>query len=302
MDICLLGTGGMLPLCDRFLTSCYIEQGGRAVLIDCGEGTQVAAAAAKAKISRIEAILITHAHADHVTGLPGLLLSVANTGKTSPLEIYFPASAQGIITALLTVAGWLPYEIRLVPLGMSGETVFPLTCIDPMLEVRALPLRHSVDCIGYSLTLTHKRVFLPERADALGVPPNKRGILHSGGSITVEGREITPDMVTAEPRPPQKLTYVTDTLPLDEIADFAKGSRLFICEGMYGDRAKKPDMDKKGHMLMQDACGLAARAGAECLWLTHYSPAESDPSAFEAELKELFPAVVISTDGQRTAL
>ena len=95
MDICLLGTGGMLPLKNRFLTSCYIEHEGRAVLIDCGEGTQVAAAKAQIKISRIEAILITHTHADHITGLPGLLLSIANTERTEPLEIYVPLECCG---------------------------------------------------------------------------------------------------------------------------------------------------------------------------------------------------------------
>ncbi|MBQ6634028.1 MAG: ribonuclease Z [Ruminococcus sp.] len=302
MDICLLGTGGMLPLKNRFLTSCYIEHEGRAVLIDCGEGTQVAAAKAQIKISRIEAILITHTHADHITGLPGLLLSIANTERTEPLEIYVPSNAVGMIDALLKIAGRLPYETRVKTLSLREPMTLTLGCIDRMMTLRALPLKHSTPCLGYSLTLNHKRVFLPEKADELGVPLRERSTLHNGGSITVDGRTVTPDMVTSDPRPPEKLTYVTDTLPIAEIADFAKGSDLFICEGMYGDREKKKSMNEKGHMLMQDACELAKRGEVKALWLTHYSPAENDPAAYKNELTKLFKNVTVTKDGAKTKI
>ena len=302
MEIALLGTGGMLPLKNRFLTSCYIEHEGKAVLIDCGEGTQVAAAKAQIKISRIDVILITHTHADHITGLPGLLLSIANTDRCEPLDIFAPKTALNVIDALLTITGRLPFEVRINPLDIKNETSQHLNTIDPMLEMRSLPLKHSTVCLGYSLTLRHKRVFLPEKADELGVPLRERKTLHNGVSITVDGREIPPDMVTSDPRPPQKITYVTDTLPIERIADFADGSALFICEGMYGDPDKKKSMNEKGHMLMQDACRLAGKADVKELWLTHYSPAEPDPSVYKNELVKLFPKVRISKDGRKTTI
>ncbi|MBR1422938.1 MAG: ribonuclease Z [Ruminococcus sp.] len=302
MDICLLGTGGMLPLKNRFLTSCYIEHEGKGVLIDCGEGTQVAAAKAQIKISRICVILLTHTHADHITGLPGLLLSIANTERTEPLNIYAPKNALGVVEALLKITGKLPYRIEIKALETREMSTMRLDAIDPMLELRALPLKHSTICLGYSLTLYHKRVFLPERADELGVPLRERKTLHNGESITVDGKIITPEMVTDEPRAPQRLTYVTDTLPINEISGFASGSELFICEGMYGDTEKKKSMNEKGHMLMQDACALAKRAEVKELWLTHYSPAEPDPKIYKEELRRIFPRVKISRDGQKTVI
>ena len=292
----------MLPLKNRFLTSCYIEHEGKGVLIDCGEGTQVAAAKAQIKISRICVILLTHTHADHITGLPGLLLSIANTERTEPLNIYAPKNALGVVEALLKITGKLPYRIEIKALETREMSTMRLDAIDPMLELRALPLKHSTICLGYSLTLYHKRVFLPERADELGVPLRERKTLHNGESITVDGKTITPEMVTDEPRAPQRLTYVTDTLPINEISGFASGSELFICEGMYGDTEKKKSMNEKGHMLMQDACTLAKRAEVKELWLTHYSPAEPEPKVYKEELRRIFPRVKISKDGQKTVI
>ncbi|MBR1862505.1 MAG: ribonuclease Z [Ruminococcus sp.] len=302
-DICLAGTGGMLPLKNRFLTGCYYELNGKAVLIDCGEGMQVALAKAEIKISRIEMLLITHSHADHVTGLPGLLLSMGNCSREGPLDIYFPAYCERVINSLLFVCGGLPFQVVLHKLPVKEGVSFMAEKIDPMLTVSTLPLRHSVPCLGYSLKLDKKPVFQPENAKALGIPVQYWRLLHAGEEITLEdGRRITPEMVTGEKRDSIKLTYTTDTLPLPAISDFAGDSDLFICEGMYGDRDKKESMDKKGHMLMQDACTLAAEAGAKRLWLTHFSPAELKPEAFEKELKKLFPETLIPKDGMKITL
>ena len=106
-------------------------------------------------------------------------------------------------------------------------------------------------------------------------------------------------MVTLANRRPIKFTYVTDTLPFKAISEFAKGSQLFICEGMYGETDKKQDMNQKGHMLMQDACKLALDAEVEQLWLTHYSPACPAPWVYADELKKIFQNVVITKDGRK---
>lgn len=298
-EICLIGTGGMMPLKNRWLTSCYYEHEGHAILIDCGEGTQIALAEADCKISRIDMLLITHTHADHVSGLPGFLLSLGNASRTEPLDIYLPAGRTQILKNLLSICDRLPFEVRFNELPTDRRCSFTADTIDPMLTIESLPLRHSTVCLGYSLTLTRKQEFQPQAAAELGVPVKYWRTLHSGESVTLEedGRIITPEMVTIANRRPIKLSYVTDTLPFKEIAEFAGGSQLFICEGMYGDREKKKSMNEKAHMLMQDACQLAKSAGAERLWLTHYSPAEVNPAYYEKELRKLFCGVTISSDG-----
>lgn len=302
-DICLAGTGGMLPLKDRYLTGCFLEYSGKAILIDCGEGMQVALAAADMKISRIELLLITHSHADHVTGLPGLLLSMGNCSREEPLDIYIPESAERVVRNLISVCGRLPFEVRLRKLPDKESVSFAADRIDPMLTISTLPLKHSVRCLGYSMLLEKKPVFQPDRAQALGVPIKLWRTLHAGEAVTLEdGRIIQPEEVTGEKRSSVKVTYVTDTLPIREIAEFAANSDLFICEGMYGDKDKKQSMNEKGHMLMQDACQLAAEADAKRLWLTHYSPAEKYPENYEKELKKLFPPVTIPKDGEKLTL
>ena len=302
-DICLLGTGGMLPLRDRFLTSLYYEHNGRAVLIDCGEGTQVAAAAHGVKLSRIECIFITHSHGDHIFGLPGLLSSISNTGRTEELRIFAPRSCIPVINALANITGGLPYPVSAQPLDEDRESDIPLTFIDPLLTVRTLPLSHRVPCLGYCIELRKKPVFEPERARELGVPVEYWKALHSGQSVTLPGGAvIAPGQVTGSQREPVKVVYTTDTLPLPEIAGFAENADLFSCEGMYGLPEKKPSLDEKRHMLMQDACSLAHDAGAKRLWLTHFSPAEKEPEIYEKALKRIFPGVRISSDGERITL
>ena len=302
-DVCLLGTAGMMPLKNRFLTSLYTEYQGNGLLIDCGEGTQVAMSYHGLKMSRITYILITHAHADHISGLPGLLLSIGNNGRTAPVTIVYPVSAEYCIKALLTVCGELPYEVVLHPTSDTEPQAFDAVDISPDLRIRSMPVVHTVPCVGYSALLNRRPVFVPEKAKALGVPVDMWKALHTGESVTLEnGTVVTTEQVIGQPRKPLKLIYVTDTLPIPEIAAMATGSDLFVCEGMYGDTSKKKSMDEKCHMLMQDACGLAAAAGVKRLWLTHFSPAVKDPQIYADELKELFHAVTVPEDGTKTQL
>jgi ribonuclease Z len=302
-EICLLGTGGMMPLKDRFLTSLYAEYNGKAVLIDCGEGTQVAIAKHGLKMSRIELILITHCHADHVAGLPGLLLSIGNSSRTEPLTIAAPGSCVPVIEKLVSICGGLPYEVELRGLPEDRPFGFPAEMVDPMLSVRTMPLSHRVSCLGYTLLLKKKPPFLPNNAKAIGVPVELWKHLHSGETVVLEdGTRVPPEAVTGPKTPPMKITYTTDSLPLEDISEFAQGADLFICEGMYGLPEKKASMNEKHHMLMQDACDLASEAKAKRLWLTHYSPAEKDPAVYAGELHRIFPEAVISADGEKITL
>lgn len=302
-EICLLGTGGMLPLPDRFLTSLYAEYNGRAVLIDCGEGTQVAVAKHGLKMSRIDLILITHCHADHVTGLPGLLLSIGNSARTEPLDIVAPESCLPVIENLMSVCGGLPYKVELHGIPEDRPYEFTADMIDPMLTVKTMPLSHRVSCLGYSLILRRKPVFLPQNAKALNIPVEFWKRLHNGETVTLaDGLRVPPEAVTGEKKRPLKITYATDTLPVAELELFALDADLLICEGMYGSYDKKQSMNEKRHMLMQDACNIALNSQVKKLWLTHYSPAEKEPSVYAEELRKIFPETVITEDGARMSL
>ena len=240
---------------------------------------------------------------DHVTGLPGLLLSIGNCSRTEPLDIYLPTSCMNAVKSLMSVCGYLPYEVELHPLSFSEAESFGIERIDPLLTINTLPLEHSTKCIGYSFEFYRKPVFDPQKAKALDVPVQFWKKLHAGEDVTLEnGQVITQSQVTGGQRAPLKITYTTDTRPLESIVGFAENSDLFVCEGMYGTLDKKQSMEEKGHMLMQDACELAKKANAKRLWLTHYSPAEKEPAVYEDELKAIFPEVSVSVDGMKISL
>ena len=302
-EICLLGTGGMLPLPERFLTSLYAEYNGKAILIDCGEGTQVAAAKHGLKISRIEVILITHCHADHVTGLPGLLLSIGNSSRIKPIDIFAPESCLPVIEKLLSVCGGLPYKVELHGLPEDTSYEFEADMIDHLLTIKTMPLSHRVSCLGYSLVLRRRPVFLPQNAKAMNIPVEFWKKLHNGETVTLsDGLRVPPEAVTGAKKKPLKITYVTDTLPIPELGLFALDSDLLICEGMYGIIERKESMNEKCHMLMQDACNIALEAEAKRLWLTHYSPAEKEPSVYAEELCNIFQETVVTEDGAKITL
>lgn len=293
VDVCLPGTGGMLPLVKRYLTCCWIEVMGRAILIDCGEGTQMALSAANCKVSRLECLLITHFHADHISGLPGLMLTLGNQGKTDPLVIAGPSGISKIVNSLLIIAQKLPFEIIIKELPSREGTSFEAAG----LHIETLPLRHRISCLGYSATFLRKPIFNPEKAAALNIPVTLYKNLHRGESVEVDGKTYTPDMVLDGERAPVKVTYCTDTAPFSEISDFAKNSDLFICEGMYCDEEMRDKMDEKHHMLFSDAAQIAKDANAAQLWLTHYSPALVKPSDYAEDVQKIFANTVVSEDG-----
>ena len=298
VDVCLPGTGGMLPLVRRYLTCCWVEVMGKAVLIDCGEGTQMALSAADCHVNRMECLLVTHFHADHISGLPGLMLTLGNHGKTTPLVIAGPAGIGRVVNSLLIIARQLPFEIIIKELNQKECETFEIAG----LEINTLPLRHKVPCLGYSVTYHRKPVFNPEKAAALNIPVTYYKYLHAGDSVEIDGKTYTPDMVLDGERKPIKITYCTDTRPFDGMADFAAGSDLFICEGMYCDDEMRDKMDEKHHMLFSDAAEIAKKAKVPELWLTHYSPALIRPSDYKDEVCRLFENTVISTDGMKKTI
>jgi len=294
IDVTLLGTGGMYPLPDRALTSLYIRFGGRAVLIDCGEGTQTAIRAAGLRFKPIEAILITHFHADHTSGLPGLLLTMGNEGRTEPLILYGPEGLERTVNALRVIVPELPFEIEFVEFSQTGCVHF--ACGG--LEADAFPVDHGIPCLGYSFLLSRPGKFDPQAATARGIPKNLWGRLQKGESAG----GFTPADVLGAPRKGIRFLYATDTRPVPAIESYGSDADLLILEGMFGEPEKQSRAEISRHMMMQEAAGIAARVNAKALWLTHYSPATPEPKLFEAELKTIFASITIAGDGQTTTL
>lgn len=301
LDVCLLGTGGMMPLPQRYLSATLARYGGKLLLLDCGEGTQVAMRARGWGFRHLAAILLTHLHADHVAGLPGLLLTVANAekGADEPLTIYGPEPLASVLRGLLVLAPRLPYPLR-VEVLRDGET-FTIPEFTG-LEVSCAPLVHDAPCLAYALSVPRARRFDPDRARALGVPVHDWRRLQRGEAVAVAGRAVTPDDVLGAPRRGLRAVLATDTLPTPELPAFVGGADLFICEGMYGDEADKPTRWPPQHLTFAEAATIARAGGARRLWLTHFSPALTDPLAYRDRAAAIFPETTIGYDGLTTTL
>jgi Metal-dependent hydrolases of the beta-lactamase superfamily III len=298
VEVCLPGTGGVLPLENRWTASCWVEFQGTAVLIDCGEGTQIALKKADCRLSRLGLLLITHFHADHIAGLPGLLLTLGNYGKKTPLTIAGPVGLEQIVTSLMTIAPNLPYPVVLNELDEEAQD-FELFGI----HFASMYLQHGVPCLGYRMTFKRKPIFNPNKAKELGVPLYHYKTLHAGQSVVLDnGSLIVPSMVLDGERPPISICYCTDTQSVEEISRFAHDADLFICEGMYGENAQSEKMWKKGHMVFSDSAGLAKSAEVKQLWLTHFSPAMKYPERYLDAARCIFRHTEVGYDGIRTTL
>ena len=297
LELCLLGCGGMMPLPYRKLTSLMARYNGKSVLIDCGEGTQVGIREKGWSFKPIEVICFTHYHADHISGLPGLLLTLGNAQRTEPLLMVGPKGLARVVNALRTIAPDLPFPIEYRELKEKTESIE----MDGY-RIRAFRVNHNVVCYGYTLEIDRAGKFDVDRARENEVEMKYWSRLQKGEIISLPERTLTPDMVLGPARKGIKCTYTTDTRPLQTIVEAAADSDLFICEGMYGDAEMKEKAVEKKHMTFQEAAYLAKQANVKQLWLTHFSPSVVYPEEYLPEVKKIFPATSAGKDGKSITL
>ncbi len=297
LDVCLLGSGGMMPLPYRWLTSLMARFNGSSLLIDCGEGTQVAIKEKGWSFKPIDVICFTHYHGDHISGLPGLLLTMGNADRTEPLTLIGPKGLERVVNALRIIAPELPFEIKFIEITQPEET-FEINGY----RLKAFRVNHNVTCYGYTLEIDRAGKFDLERALAQEIPKPFWKHLQKGETIEDNGRIYTPDMVLGAPRKGIKLTYCTDTRPTKSIVENAVGSDLFICEGMYGEKEKDAKAVEYKHTTFYEAAKLAKEAEVKEMWLTHYSPSLTRPEEYMDDVRAIFPHAKAGKDGMSVEL
>ena len=297
LDVSLLGTGGMMPLPYRWLTALMLRYNGKSILFDCGEGTQIALREKGWSPKPIDIICFTHYHADHISGLPGMLLTMGNAERTEPLLLIGPKGLNRTVSALRTIAPELPFEVNCVEID-GNEQEFSFDGF----RIKAFKVNHNVVCYGYSMNIERAGRFNREEALKNQIEMKYWSRLQKGEVIEAEGRVLTPDMVLGPPRKGLKVTYTTDTRPTESIVEHAEGSDLFICEGMYGEPDKLQKAKEYKHMTFYEAADMARRANVREMWLTHYSPSLPYPEEYMPKVRQIFPASVAAKDGRSVDL
>ena len=303
LEVFILGCGGMMPLPRRHLTSVLLRREGDLLLFDCGEATQISLKKLNLRWKNISTIFISHTHADHVTGLPGILMLSSQVDRTEPLYIIGPPKIKEFVdTSIKVLDMYINYEIIVKEISepgvvMEGENF----------KVEAFQLEHTKPCYGYKLTENPRPgIFHPEKAKELGIPMGAQWseLQHGQTIILPDGRNVTPDMVLGEPRKGRKFSFVTDTLALPSIAGEVRDSDLFICEGMFEDELAESAHEKK-HMTAVEAAGIAKSAGGiKKMGLIHYSPRYTDKelSILLEQAQGVFPDTFLTRDGQTILL
>jgi ribonuclease Z len=299
LEAFVLGTGGMMPLPGRHLTSVLLRREGDLFLFDCGEGTQVSLRRLNLRWKKISVIFISHIHADHVTGLPGILMLSSQVDREEPLYIIGPPKIRDYIEANRKIlAMYINYQIVVQEIDGPG-TVFE----GEDFRVRAFLLNHSKQCYGFCLEESNRPgIFHPEKARDLDVPEGPLWAeLQGGKTVTLPGgKSVESSEVMGPLRSGRKFSFVTDTLYMNNIAPEVSGSDLLICEGMFADNLEESAKEKK-HLTARQAGRIARDAGGvKKLGLIHYSPryTERDLKELLTEARSVFPGACLTRDRQ----
>ena len=296
LEAFVLGCGGMMPLPYRHLTSVLLRRDGDLFLFDCGEGTQVSLKRLNLRWKKIDAIFISHTHADHVTGLPGMLMLSAQVDRTEPLYIYGPPKVKEYVeTSRQVLDMYINYPI------IIKEITAPCVVHEGKdFYIRAFPLSHTKTCVGYTLEeLDRPGEFNPKKAEELGIPRGPLwGKLQRGEEVTSnDGKIVKPGDVMGEKRSGRKFSFVTDTQYLPSIAREVQGSDLLICEGMFADDCEDQAKEKK-HMTARQAATIARDANASRMAMIHYSPryADRELDVLLKQAQEVYPKAELTKD------
>lgn len=296
MEAFVLGCGGMMPLPYRHLTSVLLRRDGDLFLFDGGEGTQVSLRRLNLKWKKINAIFVSHTHADHVTGIPGLMMLSSQVDRDEPLYIFGPPKiAEYIESSRKVLDMYINYPV------IVKEITAPCVCYEgDGFYIRAFPLQHTKTCVGYTLEeLDRPGQFFPEKAIEMNVPCGPLWAkLQSGNEVlSSDGKVVKPEDVMGQKRSGRKFSYVTDTMYLPSIAEEVKGSDLLICEGMFTKELEDQAKEKK-HMTSVQAATIAKDGNVKKMGLIHYSPryTDFDLKNLLEEAKEIFPETVLTKD------
>ena len=289
LDLVFLGTSGSMPTAQRAPAAILVRRGGDRLLIDCAEGTQRQLLRSSVGLVELAEIFLTHFHADHVLGLPGMLKTFALRGRELPLVIYGPRGLVELMTSLKRVVGKLSYDLRLVELA-AGDALER-----DGYRLATFGVSHGVTALGWSLIeLTRPGRFDVAAADALGVAPVQRGELQRGMPVTVGNRRIVPEEVLGPPRPGRKIVLTGDTAPSEAIIEAAWHADVLVTEATFLEEERERAQETS-HQTALQAAGLARRAEVGLLALTHLSNRYFGPEIAH-EASEVFPETVVPRD------
>lgn len=292
LDVCILGNSGMQPLPNRHLASAMFRYNGGSLLIDCGEGTQVAIKKQGWSFKSINTICLTHYHTDHISGLSGLLASMSNSEKTDTLTIIGPPGLEKVVNAALVMSGKLSFNIKLIKITEKSQSLR-----NDGFNIETFRCNHSVPCNGYTIIINRNGRCDIDKAAANDIPEELWSRLQKNEIVEHNGRILTKDLILDGTRKGIKVTYCTDTRPTDDIVKFAKNADLFICEGMYGDDENFENALKNKHMMFSEAAELAVKSNVRELWLTHYSPSIAHPKIYLDSTTAIFKNTVLTKCG-----
>ncbi len=297
LDVALLGCGGMMPLFDRFLTSMICRLDGRMLLVDCGEGTQVSLRQLKYGFKKIDVICFTHYHADHIAGLPGLLLSIGNSNREEDITIIGPKGLKEVVSKLLVICNELPFGINYIEIENDKDSIEISGFV-----IETKYVEHKIECLSYKINVKRPGKFSIKKAKENDVPMEVWNDLRKEGEIVLDDKIYNVDMILEKERKGISVCYSTDTKPVDDMHEFIKECDLFICEGLYADENKTEQAHSYGHMTFKDACDMANEGMVKKLWLTHFSPSLKDPMEYEEYAKSMFQNAEIGFDRKEIKL